>query len=185
MSLLKILAESHPESIAPLTYQYRMHNDICELSSRFVYDGKMRCGNDKVARTTLHLPDFLDGNHLCLSFSAWRKSAVDPSLPVVFLNTDTVCLDKHADLESSSGKARGGPIINETEVQVVRQVVDDLISCGLPPSSIGVISPFRAQVCLSGAVLDHVVLEVAYFIFSFSCIDFRKTMPSQNIAVTD
>lgn len=144
---MKHLAESHPESIAPLTYQYRMHNDICELSSRFIYDGKMKCGNEKVARSTLQLQGFFDSNHLKLPINAWRKLAADPSLPLVFLDTDTIFVDKQADAESSSGKARGSPIINETEVKVVRQVVDDLVSCGLPPSSIGVISPFRAQVC--------------------------------------
>ena len=147
VSLLKHLAESHPESIAPLTYQYRMHSDICELSSRFIYDGRMKCGNEKVATTTLQLPSFFDANHLRLPINAWRKLAVDPSLPLVFLDTDTISPDIQADVESSSGKARGSPIINDTEVKVVRQVVDDLVACGLPSSSIGVISPFRAQVC--------------------------------------
>lgn len=146
MSLLKHLAESHPESISPLTYQYRMHKEICELSSRFIYDGKMKCGNEQVAKATLQLPGFHHINHLDLPTNAWRKSATDPSIPLVFLNTDTIVFDRQADLESSSGTARGSPIINETEAGLVRQVVDDLISCGLPPSSIGVICPFRAQV---------------------------------------
>ena len=124
-----------------------MHNEICELSSRFVYNGKMKCGNDQVARATLHLPNFHASSRLGLPQNSWRKSATDPSRPLVFLNTDTMVLDKQAELESSSGKARGSPIINETEVELVRNVVDDLVSCGLSPSSIGVISPFRAQVC--------------------------------------
>lgn len=155
VSLLKHLAESNPESIAPLTYQYRMHRDICELSSRFIYDGKMKCGNAQVANATLQLPAFHGNRRFNLLSNAWRKSAVDPSIPLVFLNTDTIIYNEQADLESASGKARGSPIINETEAGLVRQVIDDFVSCGLPPSCMGIVCPFRAQVSQLRAFLTR------------------------------
>lgn len=37
-------------------------------------------------------------------------------------------------------------MVNDREVIIVRRIIQELLESGLPPSSIGVISPFRAQV---------------------------------------
>jgi hypothetical protein len=46
-------------------------------------------------------------------------------------------------LERSSG--RGGSIVDDTEAVLVTKVVDSLVKCGLPPSSVGEACPFRTQ----------------------------------------
>lgn len=39
-----------------LTLNYRMNQGITNLANSLTYEGKLQCGNDKVASATLHLP---------------------------------------------------------------------------------------------------------------------------------
>jgi DNA replication ATP-dependent helicase Dna2 len=57
VSLFKLLSERHPTALAILEHQYRMNEDIMLLSNSLVYDGLLKCGNEKVAKQTLHLPN--------------------------------------------------------------------------------------------------------------------------------
>jgi len=147
VSMLKRIADSHPESIAPLTYQYRMHEEICQLSNDLVYGGQLKCANDQIRRRRLDLASFPE-NIPSQTSSQWLRSAVDPAWPVVFLNTDEINQNAKSKLylERTSGRTKGGSIVNDTEASLVRIVVTTLLSCGLDPPLIGVVCPFRAQV---------------------------------------
>lgn len=157
VSMLKRLAEKHPDSVAQLTYQYRMHEDICQLSNDIVYEGKLKCANDSVAKRQLTLHGFPE-NLPCVvnqNSSAWLNQVIDPSSAVTFLDTDnikdTLCgasTDPIHPLERSYGWLAGGSIVNDTEASIVRITVGGFIACGLEASSIGVICPFRAQLRL-------------------------------------
>ena len=68
----------------------------------------------------------------------WIERAINPDHPVVFLDTDG-----KGWLESDVG---AGGQINFVEVSIVQNIVQSLCLCGLAPSSIGVITPFRSQV---------------------------------------
>eukprot|EP00559_Dactyliosolen_fragilissimus_P001342 CAMPEP_0184867600 /NCGR_PEP_ID=MMETSP0580-20130426/27217_1 /TAXON_ID=1118495 /ORGANISM="Dactyliosolen fragilissimus" /LENGTH=1622 /DNA_ID=CAMNT_0027367987 /DNA_START=91 /DNA_END=4956 /DNA_ORIENTATION=+ len=57
-SLLKLLATKCPSAVAQLTIQYRMHEDICTLSNKIVYKGKLKCANDDVKKSKLDLANF-------------------------------------------------------------------------------------------------------------------------------
>jgi len=142
VSLMKQLAETHQSSVVQLTQQYRMHEDICTLSNDIVYKGKMKCASEAIARQRLSLPrQILDPN-----MAEWVKEALDPNRAVIFINTDGT--DGAAmELEGKSGKGKGGSIVNPREAEVVERVASCLTSCGVEATSIGVICPFRAQVC--------------------------------------
>ena len=72
----------------------------------------------------------------------WIEQALNPNQPVVFIDTDA-----KGWLESDGiRKGAGGPI-NDSEVSIVQKLVHSLSVCGLENSSIGVITPFRSQVC--------------------------------------
>jgi DNA replication ATP-dependent helicase Dna2 len=155
--MLKRLAEAHPDCIAQLTYQYRMHNDICQLSNDIVYQGKLKCANDSVATRKLTLNGFPQGLGSCAKDGSydWLRQAIDPSTAIAFLDTDILVSDPNGSpsssiraLESSNSRRASGSIINETEAGLVKTMVEGLISCGLKASSIGVICPFRAQLRL-------------------------------------
>lgn len=176
--MLKRLAEAHPTSIAPLTYQYRMHEAICRLSSEAVYGGRLKCGNDEVRTRILELPGFPSRLPSAVSRGVypWLKGVIDPQKSVVFVDTDNIRTKPRPTneraslnndslipveveaLETTVGDRVGGNITNPTEATLVRFILKGLISSGLPPSSAGVISPFRAQV--SSSTIQSISLTV-------------------------
>jgi DNA replication ATP-dependent helicase Dna2 len=176
--MLKRIAEKHPESIAQLTYQYRMHEDICQLSNDIIYGGKLKCANDKVRRQQLEMTGFPE-NLSTQYLMPWMTQVVDPSKAVVFLNTDGIkatCTTENdtPTLERTSGRSKGGNIVNDTEGKLVRVVVESMLSCGLQPSSIGVVCPFRAQVSakclLSSKNTGFPSLTLSRFAHSYVCL---------------
>ncbi|XP_065062529.1 DNA replication ATP-dependent helicase/nuclease DNA2-like isoform X2 [Rhopilema esculentum] len=132
VSLFRLLSEKHPSAIASLRFQYRMHRDIMSLANTLVYGHRMQCGSDKIATHILRLQI----ENSISSDSDQLLRIIDPSRPVVFINTDSIpCL------ESMAGKH----IQNEGEASILSQIVYGLMRCGVDPSNIGVISPFRNQ----------------------------------------
>lgn len=155
--MLKRLADKHPECVSQLTYQYRMHEDICQLSNDVVYKGKLKCANDSVATKILKLDNFPYALKHCRNTDSllWLTKAINPCNAVTFLDTDKINTgSNHSEeestcfLESSNNRRSGGSIVNETEAFIVKCLIEGLMTCGLDASSIGVISPFRAQLRL-------------------------------------
>lgn len=160
-SMLMRLAQKHPESVAALTYQYRMNESICKLSSYLIYGGKLKCGNAEVAHQKLQLDAFPSKlpptSSTRKGYWPWLRMTIDPEKPVIFVDTDNVKRSPRSSsegpdqtgvewLEEKSGGRSGGNVQNPTEAILVRYIVAGLISSGISAGSIGVISPFRAQV---------------------------------------
>lgn len=127
--MLMHLAEGFPDAVAKLTMQYRMNVDICHFSNLVAYKGLLKCGNETVANQRLRLPikPKLEMNHN----KQWIEKVINPNNPVVFLDC--------------AAKEIVGPV-NSVEVSIVEECIRSLSACGLPMSSIGVITPFRSQV---------------------------------------
>jgi len=159
--MLKRLAEKHPSAIAPLTYQYRMNEEICKLSSYLVYGGRLKCGSNVIRDQRLSLPSFPEGLPSPASTKGiwpWLRMTISPEKPVIFVDTDNMRKNpaKEQDkgsmeaLEEKMGGRAGGKVTNPVEAALVRYIVQGLIATGASPSQIGVISPFRAQVSSNG-----------------------------------
>ena len=58
VSLFKRLSERHPHAVISLEHQYRMNQDIMELSNTLIYEHRLKCGTEGVARAVLELPDW-------------------------------------------------------------------------------------------------------------------------------
>lgn len=156
-SLMKRLAEKHPQSVSQLALQYRMNETISKLSNIIAYDGKLRSAAE-VANRRLELP-FLQPPNLsgeCSDqYRIWLYRVIDPNRPVVLVNTDRFKgggkgnddRRELVELERKQGRNKS-TVVNDNEVIWTGQILDGLISAGLEPSKIGVISPFRAQVCI-------------------------------------
>ena len=56
VSLFKRLSERHPQALVNLEHQYRMHQDIMELSNSLIYENRLKCGTEHVATSLLHMP---------------------------------------------------------------------------------------------------------------------------------
>ena len=163
--MLKRLAEKFPDLITPLTQQYRMNAEICRLSSDAVYNGKLKCASKDVACRRLQLPHFPRSlPHTLSPNQTWISDIVDPSRSVLFVDTDRLLATHPSDrlksaarnekesrdvidaLEGKIGGKYDGKVVNETEALLVGLATKALVSCGLPASQIGIISPFKAQV---------------------------------------
>ncbi len=159
------LAENHPTSVAPLTYQYRMNEEICKLSSYLIYGGKLKCGNEDVRRRKLDLPGFPAALPLTISQTKglwpWLKMTVSPDYPVIFVDTDNIRkkpndskeMTQMEPLEEKTGASAGGRVTNPMEAILVRYIIHGLVATGASTKDIGVISPFRAQVRSRSAAL--------------------------------
>ena len=155
VSILKRLADQHPHAIAPLTFQYRMNEEICKISSESIYGGQLQCGNQRVKSQLLNLPGFpsslpTPSNERSV---AWLHSVVDPDRSVVFMDTDNIIEKGHISRPSTNNEEftalegkLGGSIVNKTEAKLVRHILEAMHLCGHDLSEIGVISPFRAQI---------------------------------------
>ncbi|KAK3994607.1 hypothetical protein QBC44DRAFT_391344 [Cladorrhinum sp. PSN332] len=163
VSLFKLLSDKHPSSVVNLEHQYRMSEDIMTLSNTLIYNGRLKCGTPSLGTAELEVPNLsaLQSKHFSAStFSSSPSShpppqsccpgpvakqcylydLIHPSTRVSFINTDF--------LSSAQEQAKGSRIVNPTEVRIITQLVDSLITCGVPPEEIGVMTHYRSQLAL-------------------------------------
>ncbi|KAM0426761.1 hypothetical protein ACHAPT_008077 [Fusarium lateritium] len=157
VSLFKLLSDTHPQSVVNLEHQYRMCEDIMTLSNTLIYNGKLRCGTEQLRKRKLDIPkmDALKQRHYDAStfhaatprsFCAaparcWLYDLLESEARVRFINTDTI-------LPQVREEAQGKRIVNSAEVRIVSQLVDSLLTVGVPESEVGVMTHYRAQLFL-------------------------------------
>lgn len=161
VSLFKMLSDNHPESVVNLEHQYRMCEDIMALSNTLIYSGRLKCGNAAVAQRSIripcmedlkqhhHTPSSLLSTHLnpktvCLNptrFHCWLRDLLDPGVKACFVNTDTL-------LPRSREAETGSRIVNTCEATLCTQLVQSLLTTGVPAKDIGVITLYRSQLAL-------------------------------------
>jgi DNA replication ATP-dependent helicase Dna2 len=90
VSLFKRLGEAHPEAVVCLTTQYRMNEEVMALCNTLIYEHRLTCGNEQVARARLQLTNNPSFVGMSMGSSAWIRGAIDPCRSVIFLNTDRV-----------------------------------------------------------------------------------------------
>lgn len=160
ISLFKLLSDTHPDSVVNLEHQYRMCEDIMTLSNTLIYEGRLKCGTEELRHRSLHVPDMaaLQQRHytadtitraesmprsFCRGWteaSCWLRAVLNPTARVRFINTDAV--------PASQEEAKGNRTVNPTEVRVVTQLVDGLLTAGVPASEVGVMTHYRSQLAL-------------------------------------
>lgn len=158
VSLFKLLSDTHPDSVVNLEHQYRMSEDIMTLSNTLIYEGRLKCGTEELrmrklditnmnalqrhhydANTVLSQPT--TPNSFCTGMGpCWLRDMVDPETRVSFINTDA--------LPSSREEAKGNRIVNPCEARIVTQLVDALLTVGVPACEIGVMTHYRSQLSL-------------------------------------
>ncbi|TQS35884.1 hypothetical protein Golomagni_03681 [Golovinomyces magnicellulatus] len=155
VSLFKRLSENHPASVVYLEHQYRMCEDIMTLSNTLIYNGRLKCGNQAVARRKIFIPsiDNLQHHHFpsltssgtdklrCLGTignKCWLRDLIIPEAKVLFADTDSLG-------PISREVAKGNRIVNPTEANICSKLVQCLLSVGVPASSIGVMTHYRSQ----------------------------------------
>lgn len=165
ISLFKLLSENQPSSVVNLEHQYRMCADIMTLSNTLIYNGHLKCGTSAVANRSLHIPniDALRQHHysastllsstsptqrICPGSPCWLQDILSPTRKACFINTDPL-------LPASHEAASGARITNPFEATLTTQLVESLISAGVPETNIGVITLYRSQLALLKRGLRH------------------------------
>jgi DNA replication ATP-dependent helicase Dna2 len=160
VSLFKLLTDTHPQAVVNLEHQYRMCEDIMSLSNTLIYQGRLRCGTESLRFSKLHIPNMNALRHrhydavsasqpgaprsICAGLSqsrCWLRELLDGEARVRFVNTDT--LEPRVREED-----KGNRIVNPAEARIVVQLVDSLLTVGVPASEIGVMTHYRSQLSL-------------------------------------
>ena len=167
VSLFKTLSDNHPSSVINLEHQYRMCEDIMTLSNTLIYDGRLKCGTSAVANRSIAIPNMdalklhhrnplsnlsADPKRVCLGptrGSCWLRDLLDPSIKACFVNTDPLLPLSREALEN------GSRITNPCEANLTTQLVESLITAGVTPTDIGVITLYRSQLALIKLSLRH------------------------------
>lgn len=159
VSLFKLLSDTHPDSVVNLEHQYRMSEDIMALSNTLIYEGRLKCGTQELRNRKLEIPNMsaLQRHHFDMDIilsqpgttpstfctgtgPCWLRDMLDPETRVSFINTDR--------LPSSREESKGSRIVNPCEARIVTQLVDALLTVGVPASEIGVMTHYRSQLSL-------------------------------------
>ena len=114
-----------------LTTQYRMNTEINAFPSKALYGGRLLAAENVAKRRLVDI----DG----------VKLTENTSHAVVFVDT------QGGDFPESTPEGDESPLLGESkrndgEAQIVKAMVTDLITAGVSPSDIAVITPYNAQV---------------------------------------
>jgi predicted DNA helicase len=134
-TLFERMMERYPEHSAFLNVQYRMNEKIMAFSNWKFYQGRLIAHPSVAQRTLSRLGISLKGN------PRWR-TAVDPELPLVFMDT-VLCTEKGEKQYPGSTS-----YYNPLEARIVQEIVGDFLKLGVPEEWIGVITPYDDQVNL-------------------------------------
>ena len=167
ISLFKLLSDQHSSSVVYLEHQYRMNKEIMSLSNTLIYDGRLKCGTQAVASRSIEIPNMsalkqhhhtpqsifsLSQKSVCLTptrGSCWLRDLLDPSVKACFVNTDPLLpLSREAE-------GGGSRIVNPCEATLCMQLVEALLTTGVPSTDIGVITLYRSQLALIKQNLRH------------------------------
>lgn len=167
VSLFKMLSDAHPSSVTNLEHQYRMCSDIMTLSNSLIYSGRLKCGTPEVAARSITIPNMpaLKKHHhtplsirsttqvrVCVNSGpgvCWLRDLLDPSRRACFINTDPLGPVSREALEN------GARVTNPAEATLSIQLVESLITTGIPAKDIGVITLYRSQLAIIKHALRH------------------------------
>lgn len=131
LSLFEKLCKKHPTSATVLKKQYRMNEDILELSNSIIYHRVMTHGSQEVAKQSVVFPR--DVNSMLTWLEEIKKRQV------TFLKTDKVILSLKLK-ERQRFKYK-----NFIEAAICAMIIDNFKHCGVDSNSITIITPFLDQ----------------------------------------
>lgn len=147
VSLFKRLSDAHPSAVVPLSSQYRMNEDIMLLSNKLIYEDRLRCGNETIAKQTLQLPHqsaCADIGKSTCGADCWIQGLLEEESKAIFVDTDAV----------PAQETRAGDLVqNPTEAALVTQLAQALVASGVRQYDIALITPYRQQIKLISRLL--------------------------------
>jgi predicted DNA helicase len=130
-----------------LTIQYRMHQDIMKFSNENFYQNQLKAHPSVSKHSLMDLPGFEPYPYI----NPKIEDAVKSSKPVVFIACPEGLEEQLADSHS---------YFNQSEIQLIKEVTDALLSSRLFPEDIGIISPYDQQVSRLKSTLRGYHVEI-------------------------
>ena len=133
------------ESIADLVN--RMNSQIADFPSKTLYASNLISSPSVASRTLLDLPTISSRN------SEEAKEVLEP--PVVFFDTagcEFYEATEGGDVDGDKGLGEGSKR-NENEAEIVVKWARKLVTLGVAPADIAVVTPYQAQVSLISSLL--------------------------------
>ncbi|WWD17029.1 hypothetical protein CI109_101466 [Kwoniella shandongensis] len=133
-----------------LQVQYRMNENIAIFPSETLYESALISDASVAKRTLLDLPSVEDRK------SEDAKDVLEPT--VVFFDTAGCEFYERTEGDGDEGKKSAigeGSKSNENEADIVAKWSRKLITLGVPPSEIGIVTPYQAQVSVISALLHE------------------------------
>jgi len=137
-SCFERLLEDKLAPFSMLQIQYRMNKTIMDFPNKLMYENKL-IAHKLVANQKLNIKS----NNL----------ALNPENPFTFIDTSNIEADEELEQSSTSFK-------NRFEAKYIANLAKEALSSGLESNSIGIITPYLAQVKLIKTLLDGVDIEV-------------------------
>lgn len=125
LSAFNRLKDMYPHRHLWLTIHYRSNKAIIEFSAKHIYEGRIR-PHESCALKKLR------------PRGRPKIEALTPEKPVVFIHTPS---KEERVFEGRDRCTKRNPI----EAAVVKELVSELMRCGLPSDAVGVITPYRGQ----------------------------------------
>ena len=140
VSLMEKLVKRHGETIARrLTTQYRMHEQIMQFSSDEFYEGTLVAAKSVRGHCLKDLPDVAD---------------------IPLTQTSLQFYDTAGSHCEEQGESEGSSHENPGEADFVVWQVNELLSAGVLPTEIAVITPYSAQVRRIRGLIPDTAIEV-------------------------
>jgi predicted DNA helicase len=141
-SLFERLLELHGDKIrVMLAVQYRMNEEIAEFPNKEFYEGKLKA-NESVKK------------HNLMDLLPESKFVNEDVKPFLFIDTGGSEMFKERTRRGSTSKENAG------EAKLVEEIAARLLSSGIRPEDIAVISPYDDQVALIRRMLRVEGLEI-------------------------
>ena len=140
-TLFEKLSKVYNNAFIKFTIQYRMNEQISELSSKCAYNGEMKCDEKnknkklKIDFNLLKKKDIKISNKNIITFDIF-KDIINPNKSVVFIEYKN--LFKEKELAESN-------YVNKIEINLIKELLIMLNYCNFNLKEIGVITPFLKQ----------------------------------------
>lgn len=145
LTLFERLMTQYPSSISMLSTQYRMNNDIMAFPAKSVYQGRLTAHESVADHALSDLEGYFPGQSAAsiggpLLLPGNDVRGTDPlTASVHFMDTAFCQLHEKSAQQS---------YVNDFEAQWVVQHVEGLVSNGLSPEQVAILTPYRGQVML-------------------------------------
>ena len=162
-TLFERLSNEYKNAFIKFNIQYRMNEEISELSSACVYNGEMKCDiKNKNSKLKIdfsllqkkNIKSYINKNNYIINADIF-KDILNPNKSVVFIEYKN--LYKEEELNEAN-------YVNKIEINLIKEILILLNKCNFDLNEIGVITPFLKQEKYMSKELEEINFKNVYTI---------------------